>query len=141
MAVSFPLFNLIMNICMIIVYWVGGDMVFNGELGTGDIMAFSNYVMQILMSLMSSSFMFLFLSRAGVSIQRVNEVLDTKSDIADGAYTEAKVTEGKVEFRGQDLTKLPVFMRARRGLGYLAQEASIFRKLSVWDNVMAILHK
>ena len=47
-----------------------------------------------------------------------------------------KPDEGKVEFRGRDLTKLPVFMRARRGLGYLAQEASIF---SVWGNVMAIL--
>ena len=50
-----------------------------------------------------------------------------------------KPDEGKVSFRGRDLTRLPVFMRARRGLGYLAQEASIFRKLSVWDNVMAIL--
>ena len=50
-----------------------------------------------------------------------------------------KPDEGKVEFRGRDLTRLPVFMRARRGLGYLAQEASIFRKLSVWNNVMAIL--
>lgn len=46
---------------------------------------------------------------------------------------------GKVEFRGRNLTHMPVFMRARNGLGYLAQEASIFRKLSVWDNVMAIL--
>ena len=50
-----------------------------------------------------------------------------------------KPNEGKVEFRGQDLTRMPVFLRARRGLGYLAQEASIFRKLSVWNNVMAIL--
>ncbi|MGN0852963.1 MAG: LPS export ABC transporter ATP-binding protein [Kiritimatiellia bacterium] len=47
--------------------------------------------------------------------------------------------EGSVIFRGKDLTNMPVFMRARHGLGYLAQEASIFRKLSVWDNVMAIL--
>ena len=46
---------------------------------------------------------------------------------------------GSVVFRGEDITRLPVFMRARKGLGYLAQEASIFRKLSVWDNVMAIL--
>jgi lipopolysaccharide export system ATP-binding protein len=46
---------------------------------------------------------------------------------------------GKVMFRGEDITSLPVFLRARKGLGYLAQEASIFRKLSVWDNVMAIL--
>lgn len=49
--------------------------------------------------------------------------------------------EGSVVFRGVDLTRMPVFMRARHGLGYLAQEASIFRKLSVWDNVMAILEK
>ena len=47
--------------------------------------------------------------------------------------------EGRVTFRGHDLTHLPVFMRARKGLGYLAQEASIFRKLSVWNNVMSIL--
>ena len=46
---------------------------------------------------------------------------------------------GKVVFRGKDLTRMPVYMRARNGLGYLAQEPSIFRKLSVWDNVMAIL--
>ena len=46
---------------------------------------------------------------------------------------------GSVMFRGRDLTSMPVYMRARNGLGYLAQEPSIFRKLSVWDNVMAIL--
>lgn len=46
---------------------------------------------------------------------------------------------GKIIFRDNDITRLPVFMRARKGLGYLAQEASIFRKLSVWNNVMAIL--
>ena len=46
---------------------------------------------------------------------------------------------GKVVFRGEDITKLPVYIRARRGLGYLAQEASVFRKLSVEDNVLAIL--
>ena len=46
---------------------------------------------------------------------------------------------GRVEFRGEDITNLPVYVRARKGLGYLAQEASVFRRLSVWDNVMAIL--
>ncbi len=46
---------------------------------------------------------------------------------------------GRVAFRGEDITSLPVFLRARKGLGYLAQEASIFRKLTVWQNVMAIL--
>ena len=46
---------------------------------------------------------------------------------------------GTVSFRGEDITAMPVFQRARRGLGYLAQEASIFRKLTVEENVMAIL--
>ena len=50
-----------------------------------------------------------------------------------------KPEAGEIVFRGETLTHLPVYQRARKGLGYLAQEPSIFRKLSVWDNVMAIL--
>ena len=46
---------------------------------------------------------------------------------------------GQVRFRGRDITPLPVFRRARMGLGYLAQEASVFRKLTVEDNILAIL--
>lgn len=47
--------------------------------------------------------------------------------------------EGKVYLDGEDLTDVPMFKRARKGVGYLAQEPSIFRKLSVEDNVLAIL--
>lgn len=50
-----------------------------------------------------------------------------------------KPNAGRVLFQGEDVTRLPVYKRARRGLGYLAQEASVFRKLSVSDNIMAIL--
>jgi lipopolysaccharide export system ATP-binding protein len=46
---------------------------------------------------------------------------------------------GKVFIDGKDITKEPVFERARLGIGYLPQEASVFRKLSVKDNIMAIL--
>ena len=46
---------------------------------------------------------------------------------------------GMVVFRGQNISRLPVFRRARMGLGYLAQEASIFRKLTVEENLLAIL--
>lgn len=46
---------------------------------------------------------------------------------------------GTILLDGQDLTDLPMHQRAKRGLGYLPQEASIFRKLSVEDNIMAIL--
>ena len=46
---------------------------------------------------------------------------------------------GKVFFKGQDVTKMPMYKRARMGMGYLAQEPSIFRRLTVEQNVMAIL--
>jgi lipopolysaccharide export system ATP-binding protein len=46
---------------------------------------------------------------------------------------------GRVLFNGQDVTPLPMFMRARLGMGYLAQETSVFRKLSCEQNILAIL--
>ena len=47
--------------------------------------------------------------------------------------------EGRVIFAGENITELPMNLRARRGMGYLPQEESIFRKLSVEDNLLAIL--
>jgi lipopolysaccharide export system ATP-binding protein len=46
---------------------------------------------------------------------------------------------GKVLLSGEDITNLPMYQRARRGMGYLAQETSIFQRLSVQDNILAIL--
>jgi lipopolysaccharide export system ATP-binding protein len=46
---------------------------------------------------------------------------------------------GRIELDGEDITRLPTHARARRGVGYLPQEASIFRRMSVADNVMSIL--
>lgn len=47
--------------------------------------------------------------------------------------------EGKIFLDEEDITKLPVYKRAQRGLGYLAQEASVFRKMSVEDNIRSVL--
>jgi len=47
--------------------------------------------------------------------------------------------EGKIYLDNEDITKEPVYKRAQKGIGYLAQEASVFRKLSVEDNIMAVL--
>jgi len=47
--------------------------------------------------------------------------------------------EGRIFFRGEDITDLPIYKRARLGMGYLSQEPSIFRKLTVEENIMAIL--
>jgi len=47
--------------------------------------------------------------------------------------------EGRIWLDGDDITVEPVYLRARRGLGYLAQEPSVFRRLTVRDNVLAVL--
>lgn len=50
-----------------------------------------------------------------------------------------KPNEGKVFLEAQEITKMPMYKRARLGIGYLPQEASVFRRLSVEDNLMAVL--
>ncbi len=50
-----------------------------------------------------------------------------------------KAEDGRISFRGEDITQLPMYQRARLGIGYLSQEPSIFRKLTVEENIMAIL--
>jgi lipopolysaccharide export system ATP-binding protein len=47
--------------------------------------------------------------------------------------------DGQIFLHNEDVTAMPIYQRARRGLGYLAQEASVFRKLSVADNILAVL--
>jgi len=51
----------------------------------------------------------------------------------------ARPDAGRIELGGEDLTQLPMHARARRGLGYLPQEHSVFRKLSVQDNLLTVL--
>ncbi len=50
-----------------------------------------------------------------------------------------KPDEGEIELDGELLTDMPMYMRARKGLGYLPQEPSVFRKLTVWENIYSIL--
>src|SRR2546421_983586 len=50
-----------------------------------------------------------------------------------------KPNEGKIYLEDQDITGDPMYRRAQKGIGYLAQEASVFRKLSVEDNIKAVL--
>ena len=50
-----------------------------------------------------------------------------------------KPNSGKVTLENEDITQLPVYKRARKGLGYLAQEASVFRDLTVEDNIRSVL--
>src|SRR5688572_7655559 len=50
-----------------------------------------------------------------------------------------KPNQGKIYLDDENITTLPMYRRAKMGIGYLAQEASVFRKLSVEDNILAVL--
>lgn len=116
---NMPVMMLVLNSATIVIIWLGGKMVSNGMLGTGELISFISYVFQILMSVMMISMIFIMYARAEASGKRIIEVLDTKIDIMDkpavmlssslesnsprkaasGSETRPLVSKGKVEFR------------------------------------------
>jgi len=98
---TMPVMMLAMNITTLAVVWYGGNMVIAGQMQVGDLTAFTTYIVQILMSLMMLSMVFLQCSRAMASVKRINEVMDTEIDLTDEDASQKGllVEEGKVEFR------------------------------------------
>lgn len=98
---TMPVMMLAMNITTLAVVWYGGNIIINGGMQVGDLTAFTTYIVQILMSLMMLSMVFLQSSRAMASIKRINEVMNTEIDLTDehAARKDLKVTRGRVEFK------------------------------------------
>lgn len=98
---TMPVMTLAMNVTTIAVVWYGGNMIIGGTMQVGDLTAFTTYIVQILMSLMMLSMVFLQSSRAMASIKRIDEVMQTEVDLTDeqAAQKDRKVTEGRVEFQ------------------------------------------
>ena len=78
-----PIMMVVMNFALVGVLYFGGIQVSTGNMLIGDVMAFITYMMQIFMALMLVSMVFVFFSRAKVSADRINEVLETEIDIID----------------------------------------------------------
>ena len=100
MAVLMPLMNLFFSLMAIAITWFGAKRVDAGTLQVGNMMAFIQYAMQILMSLVMVSIIFVMLPRAAVSANRINEVLDIEPTIEDPK--EKKVPTnlmGDIDFR------------------------------------------
>jgi ATP-binding cassette subfamily B protein len=83
MVFMMPAMMFIMNVVMILIVWIGARQVNIGSIQVGDMMAFMQYTMQIIMSFFMVSMIFIMLPRAIVSVQRINEVLDTEPAITD----------------------------------------------------------
>ncbi|HON72640.1 MAG TPA: ABC transporter ATP-binding protein, partial [bacterium] len=94
-----PFIMLVMNLSVVAVLWFGGLLVARENMHVGEIMAFINYLTQILFSLMMIGNIFIFISRASASAKRVSEVLDTEVDIENPANPDTNpITEGEVIF-------------------------------------------
>lgn len=85
MSLLFPILNLTMNLSVIAVLWLGGELIDTGGMEIGKLMAFINYLTQILMSLMMSAFTLMGVSRAKASADRINAVLGETPEIDDPA--------------------------------------------------------
>lgn len=83
MAAAMPLMMLIMNLSTVAIVWFGGLRINSGNMQVGDLMAFIQYAMQIMFSVLMGAMMFIMIPRAQVSAVRVNEVLGIQPDIRD----------------------------------------------------------
>lgn len=103
MAAMMPIMMLVMNFSTIAIVWFGGIRISNGHMQVGALMAFIQYAMQIMFSLIMVSVIFVMVPRASASATRINEVLDMEPQIVDPADTAAenKAAEkrGYLEFR------------------------------------------
>jgi ATP-binding cassette subfamily B protein len=101
LALMFPIVMTVVNLSSIAVVWFGAHRIDSGGMQIGDLTAFLAYLMQIVMSVMMATFMFMMVPRAEVCAERVQEVLDTSSSVVPPA---APVTElrrhGHLEIRG-----------------------------------------
>lgn len=94
-----PLMMLVLNFSIMAVIWFGGIRVNSGNMQVGEVMAFINYMTQILFSLMIVGFMLMTVSRAKVSAERIEEVLSTETDITDRETASGvSIRTGRVDF-------------------------------------------
>lgn len=101
MAFMMPMMMLIMNFSTIAIVWFGGWRIDSGDMLVGDLMAFIQYAMQIMFSLLMLSMMFVMVPRASVSAVRINEVLDMQAGVRDRSQAGGRgrlEEEGTVEF-------------------------------------------
>ena len=101
MSMMMPLLMFIMNAIAILIVWVGGHNVDQGIMQVGDMMAFIQYTMQIVMAFLMISMISIMLPRAAVSARRINEVIETVPSIKDPEETKKFDTnkKGLVEFK------------------------------------------
>ncbi len=99
-ATLMPIMMLVMNLCTVVIVWFGGNQIANGQLQVGDLMAFIQYMMLIMYSLIMMSLILALMPRSMVCAKRINEVLAIQPSIITGpTATTPQNPTGVVEFR------------------------------------------
>ncbi|AMC93606.1 ABC transporter [Erysipelothrix larvae] len=101
MNTMMPAMSFVMNGVTLMIVWVGAHQIANSSMQVGDMMAFIQYAMQIIMSFLMITMMFVFVPRAAVSADRIMEVLETEVSIVDPKQPQSyeKDAQGIVEFK------------------------------------------
>jgi ATP-binding cassette subfamily B multidrug efflux pump len=126
MALMMPLMMLIMNITSVAIIWFGAKRIDLGEMQVGSLMAFLQYAMQILFSLLMVSFIFIMLPRASASAGRINEVLGMIPGIKDPAKgRDADEEHGYIEFKDVTFSYPGAEEPALRGISFGAKPGEV----------------
>ena len=97
-----PIMNATVYTCILLISWLGAKMIVGGSLTTGNLMSLLTYCMNILMSLMIVSMLFVMLSMSSASAERIAEVLEEQADLTDPEDPVFEVPDGSVAFRHVD---------------------------------------
>ncbi|MER5514309.1 ABC transporter ATP-binding protein [Streptomyces sp. NPDC002763] len=101
LALMFPIVMTTVNVSSIAVVWFGAHRIDSGDMAIGDLTAFLAYLMQIVMSVMMATFMFMMVPRAEVCAERIEEVLDTESSVVPPSAPVIELRRhGHLEIRG-----------------------------------------
>lgn len=126
MALMFPTVLLVLNVSSVAVLWFGGHRVASGAMQIGAMTAFLAYLIQILISVMMATFMFMMVPRAEVSAERIQEVLDTRSSVVPPASpVRPERPAGLLELRGVEFRYPGAEKAVLRGVDLVARPGEV----------------
>ena len=103
-AFNMPLMQFCMYACILLVSWIGAQLIVGGSMTTGQLMSIIAYAMQILMSLMMLSFVFVMIIISRASAERIVEVLEETSDLTNDKNPIYEIKDGSVKFTDVDFS-------------------------------------
>lgn len=122
-----PIMTLVMNFSSVAIVWFGAHLISSGNLQIGNMMAFLEYAMQVIISFLLLSMVFIMVPRAAVSVKRVGEVLDTLPSIVDPSSSQQLPDDatGKIEFKDVTFTYPDADLPVLSSINFTAEPGQI----------------